>query len=192
MVARTVPLRCWWCARRPADRQERFPPKACAIVAVKRTVWCCDDSCMFEAHDTCINLACSMPQDHQHVVVCVIGVECVKVVSFFFNAVCSCVGHMFVWTGFIQRCRRSLMFPSPTTYSKQLQWRTVLFRMAKRMVVGARVVPLTCRRAGVNDTYDAAQCIHLFFLATRCSRQIPMFCVRAISIARWRATLSVC
>ena len=42
--------------------------------------------------------------------------------------------------GFIQRCRRTLMFPSPTTYSKQLQWRTVLFRMAKRVVVWARVV----------------------------------------------------
>ena len=42
--------------------------------------------------------------------------------------------------GFILRCRRTLMFPSPTTYSKQLQWRTVLFRMAKHMVVWARVV----------------------------------------------------
>ena len=34
MVARTVPLRCWRCARRPADRLLRFRPKACAIVAV--------------------------------------------------------------------------------------------------------------------------------------------------------------
>ena len=34
MVARTVPLRCWWCARTPFDRQQRFPPNACAIVAV--------------------------------------------------------------------------------------------------------------------------------------------------------------
>ena len=62
VVARTVPLRCWWCARRPADRQQRFRPKACAIVAVnswrpffsvlgKRTAWCCVVSCMFEADD---------------------------------------------------------------------------------------------------------------------------------------------
>ena len=110
MVARTVPLRCWRCARRPADRLLRFPPKACVIVAVnswrpvffsvgKRTAWCCDDSCMFEAVDTCINPACSMRQDHQHVVGYVIGEECIKVVSFFFNAVCSCVGTVVLASG---------------------------------------------------------------------------------------------
>ena len=49
----------------------------------KRTAWYCDVSCMFEEDDTCINLACSMPQDHQHVVGYVIGEECIKVVSFF-------------------------------------------------------------------------------------------------------------
>ena len=54
------------------------------------------------------------------------------------------------------------------------------------------ICSLTCRRAGVNDMYDAAQCIHLFLFATRCFRQIPKFCVRAFSIVRWRATLSVC
>ena len=48
-----------------------------------RTAWCCESSCTYEADDTCINLACSMRYDRQHVVVYVIGVECVKVVSFF-------------------------------------------------------------------------------------------------------------
>ena len=72
MVARTVPLRCWWCERTPVDRQQRFPPKACAIVAVNswrpvffsvlgiRTARYCDVSCMFEAGDTRINLVCCM------------------------------------------------------------------------------------------------------------------------------------
>ena len=64
-----------------------------------RTAWYCDVSCMFEADDTCINLACSMPQDHQHVVGYVIGEECIKVVSFFFNAVCSCVGTVVLPSG---------------------------------------------------------------------------------------------
>ena len=122
-----------------------------------RTAWCCESSCTYEADDTCINLACSMRYDRQHLVVYVIGVECVKVVSFFSSkqyvralAQLSCrlaredeqnntLAHV-MCKGFIQRCRRTLMFPSPTTYSKQLQWRTVIFRMAKRMVVWARVV----------------------------------------------------
>ena len=42
--------------------------------------------------------------------------------------------------GFIQRCRRTLFFVSPITYYKHSKRRTVLFRLAKCMMVWARVV----------------------------------------------------
>ena len=99
-----VPLRCCWCARKPVDRQQRFPPKACAIVAVNswRPVffqcWAnvLRSAAMIHAclkrmtRASILHAACL--QDHPHVVGYVIGEECIKVVSFFFNAVCSCVG----------------------------------------------------------------------------------------------------
>ena len=104
-----------------------------------------------------MNPACSMPQDHQHVVWCVIGKECIKVVSFFSSkqyvralAQLSCrlaredeqnntLAHV-IWKGFIQRCRRTFIFVSSITYSKHSQQRTTLFRLARRILVWARVV----------------------------------------------------
>ena len=121
-----------------------------------RAAWYCVVSCMFEADDTCINPACSMPQDHQHVVGYVIGEECIKVFPFFSMQYVRALAQLFcrlaredeqnntlahvMWNGFIQRCRRTLMFVYPIAYSKQLQWRTVLFRLAKRVVVWELVV----------------------------------------------------